>query len=88
MSARFSREAAQLLVNYSQANKLAAIDDSIAKLRGMGTEVYINTLAEKEMFRDAAQGPVKTYIESQVGAELVAAYLDAVEIAKARVYGD
>ena len=82
------REGAELLVKYSQVNKLAQMDQAIEKLRGMGTDVYINTLEEKAAFREVAQPPVQTYIEEQVGADLVAAYLAAVDEATEAVYGE
>lgn len=76
-----------LLANYSQSVKLTRMKDAIEALEGMGTEVYINSLAEKEQFRDIAQPPVRAYIEEQVGAELVAGFLAAVDEATADVYG-
>ena len=82
------QEGAELLVTYSQVNKLAQMDQAIEKLRGMGTEVYVNTLAEKAMFRELAQPPVQEYIEGEVGAELVKGYLAAVETATTAVYGE
>ena len=81
-------EGAILLANYSQSVKLTRMKDAIEALEAMGTEVYINSLAEKEQFREIAQPPVRAYIEEQVGAELVADFLAAVDEATAEVYGD
>ncbi len=76
-----------LLANYSQSVKLTRMKDAIEALEAMGTEVYINSLAEKQQFRDIAQPPVRAYIEEQVGAELVSGFLAAVDEATADVYG-
>ncbi len=80
------QEGAQLLANYSQALKMDKLELSIQKLRDNGVEVYLNTNAEKEMFREAAQPAVRAHIESQVGTELVERFLAAVEQANDEVY--
>ncbi|KAJ56533.1 hypothetical protein ACMU_06220 [Actibacterium mucosum KCTC 23349] len=77
-----------LLAQLSQATKQAQMDEAIAKLEGMGTEVYINSLAEKRMFRDVAQPGVRAYIEGLLGTEIVADYLAAVDLATEQVYGN
>lgn len=82
------KDGAILLANLSQASKQAQMDEAIAKLEGMGTEVYINTLEEKRMFRDVAQPGVRAYIEGILGEEIVASYLEAVDKATAEVYGN
>ncbi|WP_158626111.1 DctP family TRAP transporter solute-binding subunit [Arsenicitalea aurantiaca] len=80
------QEGAHLLANYSQALKMDKLELSIQKLRDRGVDVYLNTNAEKEMFREAAQPAVRAFIEEQVGTELVERFLGAVEEANASVY--
>jgi C4-dicarboxylate-binding protein DctP len=67
-------------VHAEVANSRKAMDNmqSIQKIRGAGTKVYVNTPTEKESFRKASQEPVIEFIASQVGRPVVDKLLKAV----------
>jgi TRAP-type transport system periplasmic protein len=57
----------------------------ISQLKEKGMEIYKPTEQEIAMFRDAAQKPVKEYIETQVGKEWVDKLMKAVQEAEAEL---
>ena len=64
------------------ASYIVGVDYCLSK----GMKIYNPTPAEKEMFRQAAQGPVVEWLKEEIGADVVEGMLKAVEEAKAK-YG-
>ena len=81
------REGARVYASLANALVVASVADYVDKIKAKGKDVHITTAAEKEMFRKASQGPVKDYITSQVGQELVDGLMAAVAESEASVYG-
>lgn len=72
------------------ANSRKAMDSmqAVDRIRQQGTQVHVNTAAEREAFRRSSQQPVIEFIASRVGAELVQRVLAEAQAAERRVYGD
>ena len=81
------REGARVYASLANALVVASVADYIEKMRGKGKDVHITTAAEKEMFRKVTQGPVKEYIVSQVGQQLVNDLTAAIADSEKAVYG-
>ncbi len=61
---------------------------AIEQIRAMGVEVHISSPEEKAMFRDAVYEPVREFILTQVGEDVLNRIEAAVETAEAAVYGE
>lgn len=82
------REGARVMAYVSATLKAASHAEYLELIREKGVEIHVTTPEEKETFRQASQGPVREYIEAQIGAELVAEFIEAVEDSKRIVYGN
>ncbi len=82
------REGARVLAYVSATLKAGSHSEYLELIRAKGVEIHMTTAEEKETFRQASQGPVREYIESLVGSELVADFVAAVEESSNLVYGN
>jgi TRAP-type transport system periplasmic protein len=80
-------EAATVMGNLNNAGKAQRKAQDIEGIRKKGVQVHLTTVAEKEQFKQIAQGPVLQYIQQQVGKDLVDALLADEKRAEAMVYG-
>ena len=82
------QDAARMHAEVANSRKAMDSMQAIDKIKGQGVQVYVNSAAEKELFRKSSQGPVIEFIAGQAGKEVVDKLLAAVEESKKRVYGN
>lgn len=84
---RLIAEGARLWASLVNARKSQLNQDYLQKIAQKGVKIHVSTPDEKEAFRKVSQEPVKAYIASQVGDELVQGVLAAVADSERAVYG-
>ena len=80
-------DGALLMIAVLNAEIPRNVVSDVEKIREMGVEVYVNSAAEKAMFREAALGPVSEFIAEQIGQEAIDGLLAALKAHKKLLYG-
>lgn len=70
----------------SNSGYIANYDKDIQFMRDNGVEIYVNTAAEKAMFKEAMQPPVLAFIAERVGKDKVDAFIAAVGETRKQLY--
>ena len=86
---RIILEAASLMRMTTNSAKVATDRSYIERIRDeKGLKVHLTTAKQKESFRKLTQGPVREYIEEQLGKDLVGRLISAVQESEKSVYGE
>ena len=80
-------DGALLMIAVLNAEIPRNVVSDVEKIREMGVEVYVNSAAEKAMFREAAIGPVSEFVAGQIGQEAIDGLLAALKAHKKLLYG-
>jgi len=78
----------QIAIINNNATKIAAFRTDIEQIQKKGAKVYINTLEEKEQFKQATQKPVLEFIAGRVGQKTVDDLLAAIVASRKQLYGE
>lgn len=80
-------DGAKLMANVENVEKTTGDWTAIEQVKEKGIKVHISTPEEKQQFKEAVYQPVREYVSSQVGEELLERIEDAVSDAEAKLYG-
>ena len=78
----------QIGIINNNATKVAAFRTDIEQIQKKGAKVHINSLAEKEQFRQTTQKPVLEFIAGRLGQKLVDDLLAAIVASDKQFYGE
>lgn len=78
----------QVSIINNNATKVAAFRTDIEAIQKKGAKVYINTIAEKEQFKQLTQKPVLEFIAGRVGQKTVDDLLAAIAESNKQLYGE
>ena len=78
----------QIAIINNNATKVAAFRTDIEQIQKKGAKVHINTLAEKQQFKETTQKPVLEFIAGRVGQKTVDDLLAAVAASNKQLYGE
>jgi len=78
----------QIAIINNNAVKVAAFRTDIEQIQKKGAKVHINTLAEKQQFKETTQKPVLEFIAGRVGQKTVDDLLAAVAASNKQLYGE
>lgn len=79
--------AGHLAAAIENTEKLSGEQKYIKLIKDKGVKVHMTTLAEKEAFAKATQGPVLDYLRKQVGPKLVQELVDTANAYTPQLYG-
>lgn len=78
----------QVAILANNITKVQAFRTDIEAIQKKGAKVYINTLEEKEQFKQATQKPVLEFIAGRVGQKTVDDLLAAIAASNKQLYGN